>query len=155
MVLYTKCTVQGQAQSPEEHRSHGAFQFFFGHLWRHVMYMKTLYIYIYIVSCQTGKIKTSSGCTMNAKVVSEARENFMVYCVKGCREIQKQENQNLVIIEGSEKIIEYAKSILCAVPGLVSRLMVAEQIVCWQSVWGRLFSWRTSFSRSFDRKGRD
>ena len=50
---------------------------------------------------------------MNAKVVSEARENFMVYCVKGCREIQKQENQNLVIIEGSEKIIEYVKSILC------------------------------------------
>ena len=74
--------------------------------------MKTLYI----VSCQTGKIKTSSGCTMNAKVVFEAREkNFMVYCVKGCREIQKQENQNLVIIEGSEKIIEYVKSILCAV----------------------------------------
>ena len=55
---------------------------------------------------------------MNAKVVFEAREkNFMVYCVKGCTEIQKQENQNLVIIEGSEKITEYVKSILCAVPG--------------------------------------
>ena len=57
----------------------------------------------------------------------------MVYCVKSCRKIQKQENRNFVIIERSEKIIEYAeKNSLCAVSRPVSRLMDAEQIVCWQ-----------------------
>ena len=76
--------------------------------------------------------KPVQGCTMNAKVVFEAREkNFMVYCVKIYRKIQKQENRNFAIIEGSEKIVEYAeKNRLCAVPGPVSRLMDAEQIVC-------------------------
>ena len=79
------------------------------------MYMKTLYI---LFPVRQVRSKPVQGCTMNAKVVFEAREkNFMVYCVKGCTEIQKQENQNLVIIEGSEKITEYVKSILCAVPG--------------------------------------
>ena len=52
--------------------------------------------------------KPIQGCTTNAKVTFEAREkNFMVCCVKCCREIQKQENQNVVIIEGREKIVEY------------------------------------------------
>ena len=74
--------------------------------------------------------KPVQGCTTNAKVVFEAREkNFMVHCVKSCRKIQKQENLNVVIIEGSEKIVEYAeKNSVYAVPGPVSRLMDAEQI---------------------------
>ena len=60
----------------------------------------------------------------------------VVYC--GCREIQKKDKQNFAIIKGNEKIIEYVeKSSLCAVPGPVSRLMNAEQIVCWQ-MWGKL-----------------
>ena len=55
----------------------------------------------------------------------------MVYRVKGCRKIQKLKNRNVVIIEGSEKIVEYAeKNSLCAVPGPVNRLMDADQIVC-------------------------
>ena len=53
--------------------------------------------------------KSVQGCTTNAKVVFEARENFMVYCVKSCRKIQKQEHRNFAIIEGSEKIVEYAE----------------------------------------------
>ena len=62
----------------------------------------------------------------------ESREkNFMVYCIKSCRKIQKQENRNVLLIKGSEKIVEYTeKNSLCAVPGPVSRLMNAEQIVC-------------------------
>ena len=62
--------------------------------------------------------------------MSEVREKyFLVYCIKGCRKIPKQENRSFVIIQGSEKIAEYAeKNSLCAVPGLVSRLMYAEQI---------------------------
>ena len=54
-------------------------------------------------------LKPVQGCTTNAKVVLEARENFMVYCVKSCRKIQKQEHRNFAIIEGSEKIVEYAE----------------------------------------------
>ena len=47
------------------------------------------------------------------------------------REIQNQEGRYFVIIEGSEKIVEYAeKNSLCTVPGPVSRLMDAKQIVC-------------------------
>ena len=80
------------------------------------------------------KVRSKSvlGCTTIAKVMSEVREKyFMVYCIKGCRKIPKQENRSFVIIQGSEKIAEYAeKNSLCAVPGLVSRLMYAEQISC-------------------------
>ena len=77
-----------------------------------------LVVYEDIVSCQKGKI------------VFEAREkNFMVYCIKSCRKIQKQKNRNFVLINGSEKIVKYAeKNSLCAVPEPVSRLMDAEQI---------------------------
>ena len=76
--------------------------------------------------------KPVQGSTTNAKVVFEAREKiFMVYCVQSYRKIQKQENRNFAIIEASEKIVEYAeKNRLCAVPGPVSRVMDAEQIVC-------------------------
>ena len=75
--------------------------------------------------------KPVQGCSTNAKVMFEAREkNFEVYCIKGCREIQKQESQNFAIIEGSEKIVEYAeKNSLCAVRTPVSRLIDADQIV--------------------------
>ena len=76
--------------------------------------------------------KPVQGCTTNAKVVFEEKEkNFMVYCIKNCRKIQKQENRNFVIIERSESIVEYAeKNSVCAVSGPVSRLMDAEQIMC-------------------------
>ena len=78
------------------------------------------------------RLKPVQSCTTNAKVVFEAREkNFIVYCIKSCGKIQKQEDRNFVIIERSERIVEYAeKNNLCAVSGPVSRLMDAEQIVC-------------------------
>ena len=57
----------------------------------------------------------------------EARENFLIYSVEGCGEIQKQEDSNCVIIESSENIVEYAKeNSLRAVSEPVSRLMDAE-----------------------------
>ena len=82
--------------------------------------------------------KPVQGCTMSVKVMCEVKErNSMVCCVKrlkGCREIQKQENPPKIIIgrtSRSEKIIQYAeKKSHCAVPTPVSRLMDAEQIVC-------------------------
>ena len=76
--------------------------------------------------------KPVQGCSTNAKVMFEARErNVEVYCIKGCREIQKHENRNVAIIEGSEKIVEYTeKNSLCAVRTPVSRLMDSGQFVC-------------------------
>ena len=58
----------------------------------------------------------------------EAREkNFVIYSVEGCGEIQKQEDRNFVIIEGSENIVEYAEeNSLHAVFEPVGRLMDAE-----------------------------
>ena len=57
-------------------------------------------------------------------------ENFVIYCIKDCGEVQKQKDRNVVFIEGSGQIIEYAeKNSLRAVPGPISRLVDAEQIV--------------------------
>ena len=58
----------------------------------------------------------------------KVREKYFVnYSVKGCREIQKQEDRNFIITEDSENIIEYAKeNSLCNVPRPVSRLIDAE-----------------------------
>ena len=60
----------------------------------------------------------------------EPREkNFVVYCVEGCGEIQKQEDRIFFLIEGGENIGKYAKeNSLRAVPGPVSKLMDAEFI---------------------------
>ena len=57
----------------------------------------------------------------------EAREKtFVVYCVEGCGEIQKQRERNVVLIERSEKIVEYAtENSLRAVPGPICRLVDA------------------------------
>ena len=64
------------------------------------------------------------------KACSRREENFVVYCIKGCGEVQKQKDRNCVFIERSEKIIECAeKNSLRAVPGPISRLVDAEQIV--------------------------
>ena len=58
-------------------------------------------------------------------------DNFVVYNIKGCGEVQQQKDINCVFIEGREKIIEYAeKNSLRVVPGPISRLVNAEQIVC-------------------------
>ena len=62
----------------------------------------------------------------------EAREkNFVIYSVEGCGEIQKQEDRNFVIIEGSENIVEYAmENNLRTVPVPVSRLIEAKRMAC-------------------------
>ena len=62
----------------------------------------------------------------------EAREeNFMLYSVEGCREIQKQEDRKFVINEGSENIVEYAmENNLRTVPVPVSRLIEAKWMAC-------------------------
>ena len=57
-------------------------------------------------------------------------KNVMVYCVKGCRKIRKQDNRKKIIIEESENIVESAKKYcLSGVTGQESRPKVAEQIV--------------------------
>ena len=63
----------------------------------------------------------------NAEVMLRARENFIVCCVKGCREIQKQVERNFVIVKRGRKNTGYVKEdSLSAVPGQVSRLMDAR-----------------------------
>ena len=102
-------------------------------------------------------LKPVQGCTTNARASSELYHKCQS-CIWGEREefhgllyqkLQK-ENQNFVI--RSEKIVENAeKNSLSAVPGPVSRLMDAEQIVHWQTQ-GKLL--KNKFFRSFERKGR-
>jgi len=115
-----KLTVRGPAKRLEEHRNPGTFLLIL------VVYEDILF------PVRKARSKPVQGCTTNAKVVFESREkNFMVYCIKSCRKIQKPENRNAVLIKGSEKVVEYTgKNSLCDVPGPVSRLMNAEQIVC-------------------------
>ena len=73
------------------------------------------------------KPTTTQGCAANAEVMLRARENFIVCCVKGCREIQKQVERNFVIVKRGGKNTGYVKEdSLSAVPGQVSRLMDAR-----------------------------
>lgn len=60
-------------------------------------------------------------------ILKARKENFVVYCVEGAGDIQTHGDRNVVIIEGSNDIDEYAKeNSLRAVPGPVSGLMDAE-----------------------------
>ena len=57
------------------------------------------------------RTKQIQGCTTNAEgMLKASEENFVVYCIKGCREVQKQKDRMVVFIEG--------------------RLVDVEQIVC-------------------------
>ena len=50
---------------------------------------------------------------------------------KAAKRYKSKRIEILLSFEGSEKIVEYEeKNSLCALPGPVSRLMDAEQIVC-------------------------
>ena len=61
------------------------------------------------------------GCTSNAKT---REKNFVVCYIKRLWGYPKSEDICFASIEGSEKIIEYAKkNSLCAVPGQISRLV--------------------------------
>ena len=147
---------RGQAQSLEEHRSPlQNTQNLFSCFWWFLVAYEDIKL---LLPVRKLRPKPVQGCSTNAKVMFEAREkNVEVYCIKGCREIQKQENPPKIIIgrtSRSEKIIQYAeKNSHCAVPTPVSRLMDAEQIVCWQ-MRDELLKNKFFFSRRFDRKGR-
>ena len=141
MVLYTKWTVQGQAQSLEEHQNTVMFLLIFVRLWGHIVF------------CQKGKIETNSGLYLICRSCfwGEREEFHGLLCQKLQKDPKARESkENYHREKWDHWVCREEQSLCCAQTS-------KQNDGCWADLFVdrcKMSCWKTSFSRSSDRKGR-